>query len=849
MLNSILLFSNDYLYEPNDDLQELFDKFIRINSNQPRKINGVDDIEEQALADEALQKYGQFICTFRDVMTHLILGDYKQNDVYVNFNRNILTIEIMNLFNDPQTFFNSYFNNNITANNRIQASRKAFEANMSNLIDLGIMKNIAENPVATMNFKRIFLEKYDAYLPSHYQRTINQKHIQNKKSDRNIYQQISFTASDLYDYFSKNDDFLQRIKYFARFFSQYMIFSILGDLIDKRISEVIPNHQGLDAIFRYKHNYIMESIYDFHLLDLLIAIENMCYCKLKIVPNPREENFTELFVLPLEIRISTSNGREHLIYYDPFHHSLGSTRIDYLSEIQIYANIKDVKCTNGQKFTSTDLHSYTIKQEIKRARELKAYIWGVDTGSITGFPVNQTKQKPIHVKMVLQYDPTKDQDLYNKLVSEKRHGRVTKKNKKLIYDIDVLAPREMTPWIRSYYSHITELNPPTSSPYFIVNLQEELNILYGYYQTGNKLELYNSTLDNSHQENSIKETYNINEILYDTSKNAMKTHGALFNEYLSFQTKALIDAIIISQNEDKTIKELVKLENHEHYIDPNDPKFQNLFESFKYACLDNTSYLGDILPFTYMELRYLKTCLQDSYAHYFFDQSEINELLEYIDKKQPKEIKPFNSKFINYYDLPVITRKEDHDFIIHNFKTLIHLLSSQEHHEIHFQYHSSEIKDIICQPLWITFDKQTHLFFLVALNADIRESYLLHNIMTEIEEMERSYDYQKALQKAKTMRAENYTSITFTFRNERNMPDRVLNDFMPWKKECQYDSSSKMFTTTFYFYESDKKDIMERIMKYGYFVRVENSSENSSQSLYKEILKRIFLQRTLTKAL
>ena len=838
MLNSILLFCKDYFYEPDDDLQELFDKFIRINSDQPRKINGIDDNEEQELSDITLQKYGRFVCTYRDVMTHLILGDYKKDDIYTSFNRNVLTIEIMNLFNDPKTFFNSYFNHDKTANKRIDASRKAFEANMSNLIDLGIIENIAEDRETRRNFKRSFLEKADAYFPYYH---LQDKGMKNKKTDRGIYHQISFTASDLNNDLSMNNDLLQRMKYFASFFSQYMIFSVLGELLEKRISAILPTHQDENAIFRYKHNYIMESIYDFHLLDLLIAIENRYYCKLKIVSNPRKENFTELFVSPLEIRISTSNGREHLIYYDPFHHSLGSTRIDYLSEIQIYTKIKEVISSNGNQLTSTQLQSNTTKQEIKHAKEMKNYLWGVDTGSLTGFPLNQRKQKPIHVRMVLQYDHTKDQSLYNKLVREKRHGTISKKANKLIYDIDVLAPREMTPWIRSYYSHIIALDPPSSSPYFIVNLEEELNNLHGYYQNGNTLKSYHSTSDNSDQEE-----LRINGILYDRSKNATKTHGALFNEYLSFQTKEIIDTIMDSPSNDIPIEDIAEKDKQINHIDIHDPKIQDLLNSFTCSHLDNAHYLGTILPFTNMELRYLKTCLQDPYAQCFFDQSEINEIVDYIDKHEPENIKPFDSHYINYYDLPAVAEIQHSHLFIQNLRTLFRLLALQEHHEISFQYGSDKNNVMKCQPLWIEFDKQTHIFHLIALQGHQLEKYLLDDIGPNITETEDSYDYKEALQKAKKIRKDNYTSLTFTFRNTRNMADRVLNDFMPWKKECQYDYSKELFSLTLYFEEPDKEDIIERIIKYGYFMRVESSSDNSSQAIYKEILKRIEKQKALS---
>lgn len=836
MLNSILLFCKDYFYEPDDDLQEHFDKFIRINSEQPRKINGVDDIKEQELIDKTLQKYGQFICTYRNVMTHLILGDYKKNDIYANFNRNVLTIEIMNLFNDPKTFFDSYFNHDKNANKDIDASRKAFEANMSKLIDLGIVENIAENSQRAIKFKKDLLEKYNLYVSSYYQKCPDQKSI--KKVGQSFYKQISFTPLDLYDHFSNNNDFLQRLKYFSSFFSQYMVLSVLGNLIEKRVSTLIHN-QEIDQIFRYKHNYIMESIYDFHLLDFLIAIENKCYCKLKIVPNPRKDKTIKLFVLPLEIRISTSTGREHLIYYDPIHHSLGSTRIDYLSEIQIYKKIKEVRYSDGTVLTSTDLQSKTVQQEIKHAKKWKTYIWGVDTGNLDGFPLNKDNQKPIHVHMVLKYDSSKDKDIKNRLDREKRHGSITTKDDQIEYKIDVLAPREMVPWVRSFYPYVISFNPPTSdTAHYTVNLQKDLNYLYSYYHDQNPLEDYeeysSSTINTKPVQNKI-EIITVEGTLYDQSKAATKIHGALFNEYLSFQMRDMIDAISSLSNEDS-----------QHYENIQDSKLLNILTDFKNSDLDKTTYLSAILPFTYMELRYLKTCLDNPYAKYFFDQSEIDELKDYIDQNHPHKIKPFDSHYINYYDLPIVADIQHSHLFIQNLRTLIRLLASQEHHEISFQYGSDKNNVMKCQPLWIEFDKQTHIFHLIALQGHQLEKYLLDDIGPNITEIEDSYDYKEALQKAKKIRKDNYTSLTFTFRNTRNMADRVLNDFMPWKKECQYDYSKELFSLTLYFEESDKEDIIERIIKYGYFMRVESSSDNSSQAIYKEILKRIEKQKALS---
>lgn len=106
-----------------------------------------------------------------------------------------------------------------------------------------------------------------------------------------------------------------------------------------------------------------------------------------------------------------------------------------------------------------------------------------------------------------------------------------------------------------------------------------------------------------------------------------------------------------------------------------------------------------------------------------------------------------------------------------------------------------------------------------------------------------SYDNVNALSKLNEYRKLNMQSITLVFCDEKNVPDRILNEFAPWKKKCVYNTESGMFRLTIYYQKQDAYELAIRILGYGPYVRTVD--EDSDNVVYKQLNMRLQRQNEI----
>ena len=91
----------------------------------------------------------------------------------------------------------------------------------------------------------------------------------------------------------------------------------------------------------------------------------------------------------------------------------------------------------------------------------------------------------------------------------------------------------------------------------------------------------------------------------------------------------------------------------------------------------------------------------------------------------------------------------------------------------------------------------------------------------------------------------NSKSITIEFKDTRNIPDRILNEFSPWRKRCELiDDDRKIYRLTIYYLENDEIDILIRLMGYGPYIRF----LDKKHTIYKGIMDRIDQQLELFRS-
>lgn len=286
------------------------------------------------------------------------------------------------------------------------------------------------------------------------------------------------------------------------FFSRYYFLGEFGSYLLARL------HKQQDSVFRFKHEYYMQSLNDYVLIDLIYAIENSMWCRLTQV-NILQNTESKLICFPLQIGISQTNGRQYLACYDPFKHSYYNIRLDQIDQVEFVENI----CKSSERI---DLSSDRIENEIRNAMTALASSWGVSTTKVQDN--NAERPVPLHeVKLIIHYSPETEYYIANRLKHEKRNGKIKVIGDKIHFTIFVTDTTEMRPWIRSLYSRIIDYSGVDDS-YFQI-----LNDLDSFFDSGEEGKI-------SYRPTSFDARWNItSDVDYDVVHQSEAT--SLFNKY------------------------------------------------------------------------------------------------------------------------------------------------------------------------------------------------------------------------------------------------------------------------------------------------------------------------------
>ncbi len=185
---------------------------------------------------------------------------------------------------------------------------------------------------------------------------------------------------------------------------------------------------------RFKHHYITSALDSAVLCSLLEAMQKKCVVTVSN-NSRREDEPRQNRIVPLRVFISTQNGRQHLLAYQPAFNAIKSFRIDYLSDVTLLEPTP--------RFDE-------LRAELDR---MQAHMWGV-----TAKRRLDREERLESVSFTVRVDAG-EEHIVGRLQREKRCGTVEKLNEHTyrfsaqVYDIN-----EMIPWIRTFICRITELH-------------------------------------------------------------------------------------------------------------------------------------------------------------------------------------------------------------------------------------------------------------------------------------------------------------------------------------------------------------------------------------------------------
>lgn len=695
-----------------------------------------------------------------------------------------------------------------------------------------------------------------------------------EKSGKRTNHRWSLTGLYLSDIIKKGEeahpDFYLHFTAALEFFSKYYFLGEVGGFILSRL-KTAPQR-----VFRVKHEYFAAALNDCNLYDLLYAIENKRWVKISY-RNGLSGVSTRLVCYPIEIRISSVNGREYLTFYEPFVRNYSNLRLEFVDSVE-YIRENTIEW-QGRVIS---LEDKWVKADLKKAAELIKHSWGAATlGADTlndNIPLSRVSFK-------IKYDPKSEGYIPARLNREKRQGTVKKKSGQLDFTVNVLNSTELQPWVRSFYSRLYDYKEDSDFSVkddvdAIISQMEDPRLYYEKpkkrtarawaipsdckYKTEPKpaysllfnevfgiyYSLIGEILMNIYSDNSGIQSFSqerLDTIIKDTLKAHKGEMGVWTEANLRKEIKPLLQSelsVFMRKGEQIASKKVGGSEDIWYKTAPqwlvnksakSDLALESSYRPKYSASCD--SFGRDICPLTKVEARWLLTILNDPKADLFFTSKEKEAVIRHIGIK---DYSPFKASSVIYFDR--YCKETDFD---KEREILINLLTAVRNHRVIEASYISMRGNIVegsFMPLTVEYSKRDDVFRIFSLPCNGSSVFTMNlNGIKALTVTEVTFDFEEAMEELDSFFSNNKTEITVEFYDSRNLTDRILSEFSPWEKQCLYNKESELYTLTIYYQKTDELEMVIRLMGYGNEIVI----RDKNHPIALEIKRRLYKQREI----
>lgn len=208
----------------------------------------------------------------------------------------------------------------------------------------------------------------------------------------------------------------------VKFFSENSEFGVIGNSILKTVGKS-------NDIFLRKHNYIVHTLEDEILFDILTAIENKHSISV-INNNGKSEHEND--GVPLKISVSSSTGRRYVVMYLPSYKRFNSFRLDCIKSVKDLGECADY-----------DRYAEKLEKNLPK-------VYGVSFGDR-----RDGERDSGIVKITFSIDEQREDYILNRLNREKRSGSVEKTGENLFtYTAEVFDANEMMTWVKTLIGRV-----------------------------------------------------------------------------------------------------------------------------------------------------------------------------------------------------------------------------------------------------------------------------------------------------------------------------------------------------------------------------------------------------------
>ena len=612
----------------------------------------------------------------------------------------------------------------------------------------------------------------------------------------------------------ENEDLRFRFRQMAAFFSQTLPLGFVGMRLQQRAGED-------RNLIRYKHNYIIKALNDYNIADLLHAIGQEIWLRVEF-RNGTKLRYQQMVCLPLQIRESTQDGRQYLMYYHPGYRSLGSLRLDFIDRIT-YGTVEECPW---------------FAEEIARAREMLKTVW---SSSVPGFETGNLMrpQSSVHIRMVIRTDlPITER----RLRREARHGRITTVDEAaqmLTYEVDVADPGEMIPWIRSLSHRVMEI---------------WVDDVACYPRSADPATELRAHMDQRAQmEPELPNRRDLrDDVKFRALKNQRYPHEYLFTPLSGVFFDTVVQTVFEMMEHPDQNYSVADVKRRLRRAWPGEIQLQdgvleNMFDAITRLCSgsEETGYqlkyipteeyrlswrtFWDMLPLSDLEASYLKGILLHSKARLFLSEQEIELLLSGLEGS----VEPLCFSSVYYHDQHCdVTACYQAESVRKNFAML---MDSAAGGGVLDTIYGSQTgtKTSSLTVIRLEYSKREDRFRALCADDDGSVSFRNLERFVSILPTARTKDLRQLQLAADADAAENNRRLVLTFPNERNRAERIATEFSSWKKICtsRQENGVQIYVMELFYDVRDAAEIAVRLLSYGRGISVVQDSGDVARQL------------------
>jgi len=243
---------------------------------------------------------------------------------------------------------------------------------------------------------------------------VNEGIITTSKQGKSLYYSLSK------DYLSTITENYENLLFLLKYYQEVSPFGVIG-------SSLLDNVNEKNDIFSFKHHFIVHTLEDNILNDILLAMKNNRKISF-INQSTRLDIISTILGVPLKIFVSSKSGRRYVCIYNEFRKRFINLRLDYIKSIKLLDTYKNI-----------DLLRENLNKNLSKC-------WGVSFGG-------NSRVEQISVKLYIEED--KEEYVINRLNREGRGGKICRLEKNIfLYTKELFDTNEIMSWVKSFTGRI-----------------------------------------------------------------------------------------------------------------------------------------------------------------------------------------------------------------------------------------------------------------------------------------------------------------------------------------------------------------------------------------------------------